>query len=53
MLSVSLRCPKDATLPYEATHSCHLQSESFMIVDEESTFAEQQTSEIGHIALTI
>jgi len=36
-----------------ATHSSHLQSQSFAITDDKSIFAEQQTSEMGHIALTI
>ena len=53
MLSVGLRCPEDVTLPYGVTHSSHLQSQSFMIADDESIFAEQQISEMGHIAVTI
>ena len=53
MLSVGLRYLEDATLPHGAKHSTHLQSQSFMIADDESIFAEQQTSEMGHIALTI
>ena len=53
MLSVGLRRPEDATLPHGVTHSSHLQSQSFMITDDESIFTEQQTIEMGYIAVTI
>jgi len=49
MLSIGLRCPEDATLPHRATHSSHLQSQSFTIADDKSIFAKQQTSKMGHI----
>jgi len=52
MLSIGLCCLEDVTLPQRATYSSHIQSQTFVIVDD-FIFTEQQTSEMGHIALTI
>ena len=53
MLSISLHRPEDAILPYGATHSHHLQSQSFVITHDTTIFVELQISEMGHIALKI
>ena len=49
----SLRHPKDATLSGGPAHSCHLQSQSSEITQDEMLIAKWSIGEVGYIALAI
>jgi len=53
MFGVSVRRPKDETLPGGLNHLRHIKSQYFKIAYDEAIIAEWSIGEIGHIALLI